>query len=758
MDPRFAAAEAALKASRIDEAADLLTAALQEGPGPAGAYRIVATRLFNLRQFAEAEHWVRAGLERFPKELDLWNLLGVILRRQGRLEEAIVALDKAHKLNPKNLMPMINQANVLNDLKQSARALAIGQKLVRLQPANAEHHRILGIAYRDLDQFDNAAARFDVAARLQPKLIDAWLDRAGIAIKLQQHDEAVEIFERALKVNPDDIRLLESYVIALRRTGRRDDAEAFLRDRFAAGKDEAWAHIQLGRTLADFDRQQADVHFRRAVELDPSNMNTRLVLAESLDRARYGDEGANIQEAVETLRSAMALGELKPSDMHVARQIAIRVGDYDLLASLSTFEAYGRGLAKAGLHGPMLQQLGRVETPEDRFEVLKQHRMWGELIESAVARNPIRRPPPRPKDGRIRVGFMSSDLRSHPVAYFAFPLFQHIDPSRFDVYCYSFYTGAEDATQRYITSKVTAFRWHKSMSARAAAQMIADDQLDILFELGGSTHMNKLETMAYKPAPLQASYLGYPHSAGLEAIDYLVVDPYIKPPNPALLLEKPMIMPKSWISLGQANFRDDQAINPITPEERNGMITFGTANNPHKYGPLMLRTWAKVVAATPNSRFLFVRPEGGTPAFRENMTRLFVEEGVAPERVQFQAVRGAHLPFYNEIDIALDTFPLTGGTTTCETLWMGVPVVSLLGEAFFERLSYSILTNVGLGDLVSSTLEGYVETAVKLAADPARRMLLRSTLRDQIKASPLGQHQQFARDFYDVVAATVAAA
>jgi predicted O-linked N-acetylglucosamine transferase (SPINDLY family) len=171
----------------------------------------------------------------------------------------------------------------------------------------------------------------------------------------------------------------------------------------------------------------------------------------------------------------------------------------------------------------------------------------------------------------------------------------------------------------------------------------------------------------------------------------------------------------------------------------------------------MLRVWARVLQAVPNSRFLFVRPEGGTRAFRENMQAIFASEGVAPERVRFEAVRGRHLPFYNEIDIALDTFPLTGGTTTCETLWMGVPVVSLVGEAFFERLSYSILNNAGLGDLVATNVDDYVATAVRLAGDPARRMLLRATLRDELKKSPLGDRQQFARDFYDLIYATVQA-
>ena len=756
MDPRFAAADAALKAQREDEGIALLTAALTDGPGPIGAYRVLATRQIGRRQYAEAERWARAGVERAPKELDLWNLLGVALRRQGRYEEAIAALDRAIKLDPKNLMPLVNKANVLNDVKDGARALEIGLKLVRQQPTNAENQRIVGTAYRHLGQTANAIARLEVAARLQPQLLDAWLDLASIASDGLDHDKGVDYIQRGLKVSPDNQRLEETLVILLRRAGRRDEAEAETRRLIHEGKAQAWTYLQLGRVLADFDREQANVNFRRAVELDPNNINYRMILAESLDRSRYGDEGANIQEAYDLLLETRKMGPTPRGDLQIARQIAIRVGDYDLLATLGDFAEYGRNLALSGVHGPLLTQIGRVETPEDRFELLHQHRLWGEQVEAGVLKQPIKRPPARPRDGRIRLGFMSSDLRMHPVAYFALPLFEHIDRERFDVYCYSFFTGQEDGMQKYITSQVKAFRWVKSITSHNAAQMIADDQLDMLFELGGSTHMNKLEVMAFRPAPLQASWLGYPHSAGLEAIDYLVADPYIVPPDRRLLIEEPMLMPKSWISLGSANFRDDMAINPITPEERNGRITFGTANNPHKYGPKMLRTWAQVVKATPGSRFLFIRPEGATPAFRENMTRIFVGEGVDPEQVQFQPIRGAHLPFYNEVDIALDTFPLTGGTTTCETLWMGVPVVSLLGEAFFERLSYSILTNVGLGDLVTENVDDYIATAVKLAGDPARRMMLRLELRGQIKASPLGQHKAFAQDFYDMVARTVA--
>jgi predicted O-linked N-acetylglucosamine transferase (SPINDLY family) len=171
----------------------------------------------------------------------------------------------------------------------------------------------------------------------------------------------------------------------------------------------------------------------------------------------------------------------------------------------------------------------------------------------------------------------------------------------------------------------------------------------------------------------------------------------------------------------------------------------------------MLAAWARVVAAVPGSRFLFVRPEGGSQAFVRNIRAHFAAQGVAPERVEFRAVSGTHMAQYNEIDIALDTFPQTGGTTTCEAAWMGVPTVTVAGAALFERLSHSILHNAGLGDLSTDSPEAFHAVAVALAADTDRLQALRSGLRDQLKAGPLGQTEAFARDFFDLITRAVAA-
>jgi predicted O-linked N-acetylglucosamine transferase (SPINDLY family) len=286
------------------------------------------------------------------------------------------------------------------------------------------------------------------------------------------------------------------------------------------------------------------------------------------------------------------------------------------------------------------------------------------------------------------------------------------------------------------------------------AQQIADDHLDILFELGGSTRYNRLEVMAYKPAPVQVSWLGYPHSCGLSTIDRILVDPYLMPEDPALLIEQPFMVPESWVVLGKLGFRDIP-IEPGIPEERNGFLTFGTMNNPYKYTRDTFAMWAQAMQGVPDSRFLFVRPEAGAPSFRANVEREFAKHGIAAERILYESVRGRHLPHYNRIDIALDSAPQTGGTTTCETLWMGVPVVSLIGAAFFERLSYSNLTNAGLPDLCARTAEDYVDIAVKLAADRSRRSELRTGLREQIRSHPLGDEERWVRNFENVIRTTV---
>jgi predicted O-linked N-acetylglucosamine transferase (SPINDLY family) len=751
---RFAPAEAALKAGDFDEGVRLLEAELERDPkAPVGVYRNFTAMLFRRGRFEPMGRWAKAGVELYPKDYDLWNVLGVSYRRAKNFDEAIKAFRQAEKLNPKNTSALSNRGNVYNDMRNGPAAVEVFTKIVRLQPNSAEAQRNLGRGYWYGGELDKAIMRLNLAVKLKPDYVDAWLDLAATTAEHKSYPEAVAIIDQALAANPDGMRLCEARSTALRRSGRLRDAEAYLislRDRY---EDQAWLHHQLGGVISDYDRKRGNEHMEIALKLAPDNFDYRIALAESLARSRHGDEAQHLERAYQILKEAVdPTVKLNPAGLKVALEILIRLGDYDTAETLGSFSEVGYSWANSGKHTALLGHLSRVVTQEDRRDLVDMHKIWGHAVKKLADRQPIAHAPRRIDNGKIRVGFMSSDLRNHPVAYFAMPLFEHFDQSKFEIYCYSYYQGdISDQTQIRISQLVDGFRWNKDIGDRDAAQMIANDQLDMLIELGGSTHMNKLGVMAYKPAPLLASWVGYPHSAGLEAIDYLVLDPYMVPDDTNLVIEKPLVLPHSWYALGAASFREEPKVNPAAPCERNGYVTFGTANNPYKYSREVVEAWSTILSRTPKSRFLFVRPEGAAPTFRRNMLSIFAAHGVEESRVQFEPVRGAHLPWYNEMDISLDTFPQTGGTTTCESLWMGVPVIAKQGPAVFERLSYSVLMNAGLGDLCAATTAEYIDVATALADAPVRIGELRRGLRARLKASPLGDPQQFAADYFAMI-------
>lgn len=653
-----------------------------------------ARELYHAGRYAEGERFTAQATAAHPEAPSLWNIHGVMLRQLRRPREALAALDRARALQPAHRGARVNSASVLLDLARTAHEAEGG-------PA------------------------------------------------------ALALLDQALGLDAENHALLEAKALILRRSGSRAEALAFLRDLEARRSDVAWVQLHLGDLLAERDAARGEQHLRRAHELDPDALGPLSGLIQGLVRATGAEEGRKLDEAHGLCGAALAIGGLNLNQTKVVRDAFARVCDFAGIEGLGSFQALGRVWAQAGMHTTLLRQLSRVRSHADRMELLEQHRICGRAMVAEAERHPIRRPAPRAPGAKIRLGLLSSDLRGHPVGYFVEPLFQHLDPARFELFCYGFDSAPEDRLQIVFASRATAFRRMPEASVREAAQVIAADDLDMLIELGGSTSQNRLEVMAYGAAPRQASWLGYPHSAGLPTLDWLICDPFNRPPDRSLLAEAPLAMPKSWIALGPATFSDSHAIDAALPEVRNGGLTFGTANNPYKYTPEALKAWASIVAAIPGSRFAFIRPEGGSAVFRANIAAAFAAEGVAADRIVFRPVRGGHMPLYNDIDITLDTFPLTGGTTTVEALWMGAPVVSLRGEAFFERLSWSILANLGLEDLVAEDLAGYRAAALSLAADSGRRAELRTTLRDRIRASPLGDTEGFARDFYALIENTV---
>jgi predicted O-linked N-acetylglucosamine transferase (SPINDLY family) len=463
-------------------------------------------------------------------------------------------------------------------------------------------------------------------------------------------------------------------------------------------------------------------------------------------------EGAALQQAAELIRQVAP--DLPPPLRPAAARILRTAGFYEEADRLGDLAELGRICALEAQPGGLIQQFPRVRTDADRLELMRLHRLWGERAEARAAAQPIVRAP-RAGGERLRLGVLSSDLRQHVVGHLAYPIFRWPDP-RFELFAYDPSQAAPDAPQQWFASRVTRFTTLPP-DDREAAQVIAADGLDALIDLGGPSAANRPAILAWRPAPLQVSWLGYPHALGLSAIDGIVLDGGMVPPSPELLLEAPLRLPGPWFAMSAAAFQPEPALPPDPPAGRRGHVTFATANNPYKFNPDLLRTWARVVAAVPGSKFRVIRFEAGAPALRENIARHFAAEGVSADRLEFPAIPGSHRSLYDEVDIALDTFPMSGGMTTCEALWMGVPTVALMGEAVFERTSGALMAGIGLGDLVATSAADYIRVAVDLAGDTPHLAELRRTMRERIAAHPLGQPEAFARGFYDLIAGAIAA-
>lgn len=737
------------RTGRPAEAAEAFARAVAAGASAAALATPHALALSDAGRAEEAVAVAEAARDRRPKDFGLNNLLGVMLKRAGRLEEAAAALEAARRLEPRNPSPLQNLGNVYEAMLRYRDAAAAFQAGLKLAPRDPGLLRLHGRALRACGDARGALASLEKGFAIEARSRDLLADLVGVLLDLGEGAKAVAAIARARQANPKDAAfhdVMEGRIHL--RAGRMEEARTLLERAIAANPTDPNPHMLLSRSWGDGDRRRANEALRRGLAALPQHPGLLGELIDSLARSRYDDEAAHLEDAY-NLACRLMQGDRGAVRDHARalRTVFQRCLDLDRLDATGTLPELAPRWIAEGMLSALHYELGTVRNLDDRVQIVEWHRAWGRRQSARIASVAPLALPALDTGRKIRVGFMSSDLRDHPVSYFALQLLDLFDRDRFEVYCYSFYERQRDRVQAHIEGRVTGFRWWPRKPDAEVAAGIAADGLDILFELGGTTAMNKLNVMAHRPARIGASWLGYPHSAGFEQIDYILTDPYIRPEDPRLLIEQAFEMPETWVSLGDLGFHGTP-IDPALPEERRGFLTFGTMNNPYKYNRAGLDAWAACLRAVPNSRFLFVRPEGRAPSFVANARAAFAARDVDPDRIEFIGIRGNHLQHYNSIDIALDTFPHTGGTTTCETLWMGVPVVAMIGPGFPERLSYSNLSNAGLSELAVRSTEEFVATATALAEDQARRRHLRQNLRAMIRANPLGQVQRFVDAFY----------
>jgi predicted O-linked N-acetylglucosamine transferase (SPINDLY family) len=589
-----------------------------------------------------------------------------------------------------------------------------------------------------------------------------------IALRMGRGQEARTLLQQAIARDPSSALFLTNYGSALQAVGDLNGAVDSYQRALQLDPSLLVVHYNLGQSLLRLGRaREAVPHFQRMVEAMPSHADSHLNLGLSL--ARSGDTDA----AISVYRSALAslpnygllwnnLGnafKLKADWDHAidAYRQALRCNPADAAAvnnlgtmlmelgrSREAAEQYRASLAmspaRANVHSNLIFAL--LLDPDSTPEMLSAEcahwwRMHGAALFEAsatVAAAPL-------AGRRLRVGYVSPDLREHPVGRHLLPVLRAQDTSAFEIFIYSDVQVADAMTAGF---RECAAAWHDTAwwSDEQLAEQIRQDRVDVLVDLAQHSSGNRLGTFARKPAPAQVSFAGYPGATGVETIDWRITDRFLDPAeNGAETRERLIRLPDSfWCFdlLGEA-----PEVN-APPASANGFITFGCLSKFSKVNDQLLHWWAEILRAVPHSRLLLLCPAGET---QTRVLARFAEHGIARDRLRLtdRLPLAEYFELYHEIDIVLDPFPYNGHMTTGDALWMGLPMVSLAGRMPVSRGGLSLLSNIGLPHLVAYTPEDYVRLAVALAGDLPKLAALRAEIRGRMKASPLVDVSKFAR-------------
>jgi predicted O-linked N-acetylglucosamine transferase (SPINDLY family) len=547
--------------------------------------------------------------------------------------------------------------------------------------------------------------------------------------------EAIGLMRQAIAINPKFSSYYNNLGMLLAADGQFDQAIEQFEKALSLYADTPEVHANLGNAfLAKAMPKRAISAFRAALSMRPNYFTAAHNLAGALVHQGYLDE------AMELARRAAELRPDNDSAVRLIGRIYRESGRLD--EAIAWFEKCVAADPNSKASGDLLfTQLFHPAYGRRRLfeEADKWNRTYGIPLRSLIRPHENDRSPAR----RLRIGYYSCDLGDHPLGRFAVPLLANHDHGRFEVFCYCDFERP-DAVAGAVRASVDVWRDTHRFNDQQVADLLRNDRIDILIDLSMQTNGNRMLMLARKPAPVQISYLAYCGTTGSDAIDYRLTDRFLDPPqwDAQYSSEKPVRLPNCfWCYAPPRN------IPPVgqLPARRNGFVTFGCLNDFAKVTPAAIRAWSSLLGKLPGSRLVLHCKEG---SHRETIFDLLREANVDPERltlVSFMPIE-KYFEQYNQIDVGLDSFPYAGGTTTCDTLWMGVPVVSLAGETGVARGGLSILSNIGLAELVASSTDQYLEIATKLARDLERLEELRGSLRQRMQSSPLMNAGQFARD------------
>ena len=713
---RLFQAQRELAAGRAEATRSLVQEALADPVLRADALATLAVAELMASRLDEALRHAEQAVELRPDEPQFQFTLGRVLKASGHLEGAEAAYRRALALRPDFAEAMVSLGIVLRSSGRLEEALALYDRAIAVAPALASAH----------------ANRANVLSLLAWRELEAGVDEAP-------SEEVLRDAAEAATLEPRNALVHRNLGTLLMRARRRPEAAQALNQALTLDPTDVDACLKLGACIRALgDNKLARELYAKWLQLNPRNSTVMQLLAALLTREGKADEGRQWAEEAAAMdndpHSLLQLGSALMQSRRMQEAIA------------ACERAVARDPAKAGLYPTYL--LGVNYLHEDAKPIFAAHRAFGEVL-GRPPRPPLRA---RGEGDRLRVGYVSGDFVRHSVSYFIGGLLEHHDKSRFEVTCYNNLAWGDAVSERL---KSYGHRWVdcEGLSDEAFRRLVQADGIDVLVDLAGHTSHSRVMAFAKGLAPVQLGFLGYPTVSGVPAVDFRVTDLVIDPGDLAHDLpgDQPLPLARSMFC-----YRPDEAppIDPQPPVQRTGHITFGSFNNIAKVTDTTLAMWAGAMRALPGSQLLLKSSSMAQEGNRRNIEQFMAARGVDPGRLRLQPwldSKAGHLALYNEVDIALDPYPYNGATTTCEALWMGVPVVSRRGATHTARMGASILTAAGRAGWCADDEEGFVQTALRLACDPPALVAWRREAREALKSSELFDAPGFTAAFESVL-------
>jgi len=624
--------------------------------------------------------------------------------RQGKLGSARDVFDYLSALYPECADTLNAYALILFETGDISSAK---EKIIcacDLDVANPDIYNNAGVIMKALNQLDAAISHFNKAISLKPDHANAHYNKANSLRIKGEPEAALACFERAIHYQPDFANAYYNRAKTLHRQARYAEAAQDFQTTLTFRSDDWASHYGLGNTLFEMGAlTRAISHLELAASLKPDHASIHVLLGDCWRQLSHQDRAKQCYQ----------------------NAISSRFGHLDHLGSLLFSLHYlpdtdfYKSVNKAGLVKQILAS--QNITP---------------LSSSAINSKPE----------KLRVGFVSADLNNHPVGYFLEQLVSQLDKTRFDWIAFPVRHKSDRLTERL---KPHFCEWLSidGYDDKAAARFIHDQKIDILIDLSGHTAYNRLPVFGWRPAPVQASWLGYFATTGLSQMDYIIGDPYVTPfEEQPDFTETIAQMPACFLCFSAPE--TDCPVNAL-PAHHHGYVTFGCFNHSYKLNAGVLSVWAEILKQVPDSRLFLKSKKYNFPEIRTQMITAFTKLGINPSRLIIEGASPRHLLLqsYHQIDIALDPFPFPGVTTSVESLWMGVPVLTRTGSHFLSHVGEMLASNIGLTDWIAVDDDDYISKAVAYAGKVDRLAIIRSSLRDNMKKSPLYDARKFARNF-----------